>query len=290
MNRTRSSALALLSCLCACLRPNPAFDPEAGDEAGEGQSTVVSAGESSGASSAPVTGEASSGAPGTSGGTSTSSGGTSTSSGGTSTSSAEVTGDPTSSDSTGGGGGGAKPGTYEVPASIGTCVFVGVMDYPVHGGPDECRGDADSINNSALGGLMMIDVKVDDAAGMSRPAHPYLRFDVPAEFAGLKVTAATLHVQVADNVTDLPQSGELWWSEPFDAADLKVQAPKLVALIAADKGEVQPDEWLQWSIAPEQVMAGEPLFFGLRPTHDKGVMLRGGTTMPGFPYLELELQ
>lgn len=266
MNRTRSSALALLTGICACLRPNPAFDLEAGDDAGEGLTTVVSAGEASGASSTPVTGEASSGVPGTSGETSTSSAETST------------------------GGGGAKPGTYEVPASIGTCVFVGVMDYPAHGGPDECRGDADSINNSALGGLMMLDVQVDDNAGMSRPAHPYLRFDVPAEFAGLKVTAATLHVQVADNVTDLPQSGELWWSEPFDEAVLKSEAPKLVALIAADKGEVQPDEWLTWSLPPHQVLAGQPLFFGLRPTNNKGVMLRGGTTMPGFPYLELDLQ
>jgi hypothetical protein len=280
VNLTRSSALALLSSVCACLRPNPAFDLEAGDDASEGLTTVVSAGGSSGASS--MTGEASSGAPDTSGGAPTSSSGTSTSD-------AEVTGDPlTGGDSTGGGA--AKPGTYEVPASIGSCVFVGVMDFPVHGGPDECRADADAINNSALSGLMMLDVQVDDNAGMSRPAHPYLRFDVPAEFSGLMVTAATLHIQVADNVTDLPQSGELWSSEPFDEAVLNMKAPKLIALIAADKGEVQPDEWLTWSLDPEQVMAGKPLFFGLQPTHNKGVMLRGGTTTPGSPYLELDLQ
>jgi hypothetical protein len=296
VNRTCSSLLALLTCICACLRPNPAFDPDAGDDAGPGLTTVVSAGESTAASSAPATGETSSGSS-TSGVAPTSSGVAPTSTGvGTSTSGMATTGEPVTSgpDSTSSsgstGGPSVAPGTYEVPASLGTCVFAAVRKVPIHGGPDQCSVDADTINNSELIGLMMIDVQVDNAAGMSRPARPYLRFDVPDEFAGLTVVSATLHVQVADNVTDLPQSGELWWSEPFDAQLLKTTAPKLVSLIAPDKGEVQPDEWLTWSLDPGQVMAGQPLFFGLLPTHNKGVILRGGTTTPGFPYLEVELQ
>jgi hypothetical protein len=290
VNRTRSSLLALITCTCACLRPNPAFDPDAGDDAGPGPTTVVSAGESTAASSAPATGETSSGSS-TSGVAPTSSGVAPTSSGETSTSGEPLTSGPDSSSSSGSTGGpSVAPGTYEVPASIGTCVFAAVRNVPIHGGPEACSVDADTINNSELIGLMMIDVQVDNAAGMSRPARPYLRFDVPDEFAGLSVVAATLHVQVADNVTDLPQSGELWWSEPFDAQVLQSEAPKLLGLIAPDKGEVQPDEWLTWPLDPKQVMAGEPLFFGLLPTHNKGVMLRGGATMPGFPYLEIELQ
>lgn len=288
MDRSRLRILVLLALgVSACLRPNPAFDAEATD-AGPGAtswSSATSSGGGSPTSSGAATGEGSS-TSGTSAGVQTSTAATSgvgATSDGTTTGSVDTS---TSGSSTGG----AAPGTYEVPASIGTCVFVASAATPAHGGPDECSGDADLINDSALAGLMMVDVNVNDMAGKNRPAHPYLRFDVPAEFAGLNVASATLHVQVADNVMSLPQSGELWRSQPFDGDDLTMNAPLLVELLAADQGEVQPDQWLSWSIPPALVTAGVPLFFGLRPTHDKGVMLRGAATVPGAPYLQLELQ
>lgn len=282
----------------SCLRPNPAFDD------GRDASTVHDVGLASGTDGLLPTSTASADASGlvtSGGGDSTMQAGGSTFAGEVSTSGGPTNGDSTNGESTngestnggstaGGSTDGASPGIYDVPAAIGTCVFVAVEDYPFHGGPDECSGDANAINATALGGLMMVDIQVNDGPGQTRPAVPYLRFDVPKELAGLTLLSATLHVQVADGVTDLPQSGTVWLSVPFSDETLKTVAPTLVESIAADKGEVQPDEWLSWQIDPGLITLGQPLHLALKPTHDKGVILRGATTAPGAPHLTLEVE
>ncbi len=278
--RSLLASLTALSCACGL---NPAFNSPTEGEAGP--IPASSTGGESEASVTLITGSSSSGDPTTSAGDTTTGGpGTTTTTGGSGT-----TGSPETTTS-GESSGGALPGVYEVPASIGTCVFVANDVHPFHGGPDECSGDADAINNTELAGLMMVDVQVNDAAGQTRPAVPVLRFDIPGELAGLTVAAVTLHVQVSDGVTSLPQSGEVWQSEPFDAMSLTMSAPALSTFVAPDKGEVQPDDWLAWELAPGLISAGAPLHLALKPTHDKGVILRGATTAESAPYLTLEMQ
>ena len=268
----------------SCIRPNPAFNFDAeggaGSEAASATATSLDAVTTS-STSADATGAVTTGDVDTS--TMSADGTTLASEASTSGTSA---GGSSGSESSGGG----APGTYDVPAVIGTCVFPAVDAAPTHGGPDECSGDADAINNTELDGLMMVDVQVNDTAGMTRPAVPYLRFDVPEGLAGLTVVFATLHVQVSDGVTFLPQSGELWLSANFTAETLESEAPALVELIAADMGEVQPDDWLAWPIEPGLVAPGQPLHLALKPTHDKGVILRGANTAFGAPYLTIEVE
>lgn len=283
VNRLSPSLLTLLaSFACACLVPNPAFDPAAGSGTGGGSSATSEADSgtstttTSSGTDAPTTAGSSTGAPITSepttGVADTSSGSSGTSTSGT-----------TSSGSSGMG----MPKVSLVMATIGTCVFPAVRAHPFHGGPGECSGDADLINNTGLTGLMMVDVQVNDMAGKTRPAVPVLRFDLPAEgLEGLTLVTATLHVQVSDGVMFLPQSGEVWRASPFTVDSLNVEAPTLVEFLAADKGEVQPDEVLTWDLDPASIVPGQPLFVALKPTHDKGVVLRGATT-PGAPYLTL---
>lgn len=238
----RPSLLALpVSFACACLVLNPAFDPAAGSgtggdasatsEADPGTSTTTT----SSGTDAPTTAGSSTGAPTTSESTSGVAG---TSSG----SSGMSTFDPSGTTS-GGSSGTGMPKALLVPATIGTCVFPAVPAHPFHGGSDECSGDADLINNTGLTGLMMVDVQVNDMAGKMRPAVPVLRFDLSAEgLEGLTLVSATLQVQVSDGVMFLPQSGEVWRASPFTVDSLNVEAPAFVEFLAADKGEVQPDE------------------------------------------------
>ncbi|MCA9657612.1 MAG: hypothetical protein KC486_04665 [Myxococcales bacterium] len=265
-------ALALAA-ISGCVVDNPAFD-EATTTASQGASSQSST--SAEATSASATSDASTGAETTGAETS-------------------LTGDPTttadpSASTTSTTTGGAEPGVYDIPAAIGTCVFLATQEVPNHGPPAECTADADAINNSGLAGLMMIDVNVNNAAGKQRPAHPFLRFDVPAALAGLTLTAAELHVQVADNVTDLPQTGEVWLAAPFDAVSLESSAPERTLLLAGDQGEVFPNDWIVWQLPPGQLNVPGAVYIGLEPTHDKGVMLRGATTDPGPPLLRLTLE
>jgi len=276
----------------SCLLPNPAFDPDAASvtstDPGSATATsldVVTATSMSADATGAVTtgtGDSSTAADGSTVAVDASTSGTS--SGGTSS------GGSSGGESSSGESSGGSPGTYDVPAAIGTCVFRAVDATPLHGGPDECSGDADAINATDLDGLMMVDVYVNNMAGMTRPAIPYLRFDLPDALVGLTVVSATLHVQVADGVTDLPQSGELWLSAAFTAETLEIEAPTLLELIADDMGEVQPDDWLTWPIDPALVALDEPLHLALNPTHDKGVILRGATTADSAPYLTLEVE
>ncbi len=286
--------LVLLASLAgpSCLRPNPAFDPDA--EGGPG--TVADPGSTNGTGGSIATDSADASGMVTTGSTSTTQPDGSTFAGEASTGGQPTggvsSGDASSGDASSGdaSSGDVVPGIYDIPATIGTCVFAAVAENPLHGGPDECSGDADAINDTRLGGLMMVDVFVDDVPGGNRPAVPYMRFDLPKELVGLTVVHVTLHVQVADGVTNLPQSGELWLSAPFSEDSLKAEDPTLVEYIAADKGEVQPDEWLSWQLDPGLVVLGEPLHLALKPTHNKGVILRGASTAAGAPYLTLEVE
>lgn len=267
----------------ACLALNPAFD---GADAGTGStsevdpgtnSTTTSSGTDPTTTAAPST-EALTSGEATAGETTADVVETSSMSSGT----------PMSGTTSGGSSGAPMAMELSVAASIGTCVFPAAPGVPFHGGPAECSGDADQINNTALTGLMMVDVQVNDVIGKMRPAVPVLRFDVPAGgLDGLTLVSATLHVQVSDGVTFLPQSGELWRVSPFTVESLNIEAPAPLQLLAADKGEVQPDELLTWELAPASIKPGQPLFFALKPTHDKGVLLRGASTNPGAPYLSL---
>ncbi len=266
----------------SCLLPNPAFNPDAGSvtSTDPGSATATSLDVVTATSmSADATGVVTTG-----------SGDSSTTADGSTLAADASTSGTSSGESSGGESSGGSPGTYDVPAAIGTCVFPAVDATPLHGGPDECSGDADAINATDLDGLMMVDVYVNNMAGMTRPAVPYLRFDLPDALVGLTVVSATLHVQVADGVTDLPQSGELWLSAAFTAETLEIEAPTLVEFIAADIGEVQPDAWLTWPIDPGLVALDEPLHLALNPTHDKGVILRGATTADSAPYLTIEVE
>ena len=293
VKRTRAPLLVLLAAApVACLGLNPAFDGNA-DDAGASAASGASAAETSAAptGSTTATATASTGAPGSTSDASTSGVQATTSDGSsaaatTTMQSPDMGAGSTSSGSTGD----VISGMFELPAVVGACVFVGIGGAPEHGGPGECSLDADTINDTALTGLMMVDVEVKNMAGKMRPARPYLRFDIPDKYAGATVTAATLYVQVADGVTMLPQSGELWLTEPFAAADLDVKAPTLTQLLVPDHGEVQPDQWIAWVLPPALVEPGESLYLALQPTHDKGVMLRGASTEPGAPYLEVTLQ
>ena len=291
VKRTRAPLLVLLAATpVACLGPNPAFDVNA-DDAGASAASGASVGETSAApTSSTAAATTSTGSSGSTSEASTSGVQASTGDGSTAASTTMRAPDMGATSASSGSTGDVISGMFELPAVAGACVFVGIAGSPEHGGPGECSLDADAINKTALTGLMMVDVEVKNVAGKMRPARPYLRFDIPDKYAGGTVTAATLYVQVADGVTMLPQSGELWLTEPFAAADLDVKAPTLTQLLVPDHGEVQPDQWIAWVLPPALVEPGESLYLALQPTHDKGVMLRGASTEPGAPYLEVVLQ
>lgn len=271
----------LLATPCAalasgCLYLNPAYDSPA---TGSAASTGSSAGEVSG-DGVTTTGVT------TGGSTVASSSGEATTQGPTTT--APGSGSETTTTTTGTDG--TAPGVYTVAPTVATCVLVATPNVP-HGGPALCSANADVQNGTELTGLMMIDIAVNLGDGMGRPARSYIRFDVPAEFAGLTVAAATLHVRVADGPPpELPQSGELVLTAGFDGASLELEAPATVLALHPDMGDVVPSQWLHWSIPPEHVLAGAPLTLGLLPTDDFGVELCGAATEGCAPYLELELQ
>lgn len=260
---------------CGCLTLNPAYDePTGGHAAGDGSST-------GGLATGPATGAT------TAAGTSSTAATTGVGSGAASTG---VTTTATTTGAATTGSGGVEPGIHTVPPTVATCVLVATMNAP-HGGPAICSANADAQNGTALTGLMMIDIAVNLLDGMGRPAHSYMRFDIPAEFAGLTVAGARLYVQVADGPPpDLPQSGVLVLTDAFDAASLERAAPATASQLAADMGAAMASQWLEWPIPPEHVVAGQPLFLGLMPTDDMGVEIRGASTSPGAPYLELDLQ
>ena len=203
------------------------------------------------------------------------------------TSTSGVTGDGTS-DSTSGG---PAPGMVSVPAAVATCVLLPAGPAP-YAGPATCSGNATAQNGTALTGLMMIDTMVKNDGGANRRAEAYLRFDIPGEYAGLTVAAATLTVQVADGPDDVPggPGGVLVLTEAFDGGTLSVGAPAQVMQLVGDIGDVTASQLVMWSIPTALVVPGQPLFLGLLPTGNDGTMYRGATTDPGPPVLELVLQ
>lgn len=183
------------------------------------------------------------------------------------------------------------PGAYTVAATLATCVFLPEDEAP-YAGPAVCNANAVAQNETALADLMMIDVEVANLDGDDRPAHAYLRFDVPAEFAALTVVDATLRLQIADGPDDIPnseQSGELVRTAAFDAVTLETGAPAVVEPLHDDLGDTATDQEVTWSLRADLVVPGQPLFLGLLPTRNDGVLYRG-TTAPGAPTLELVLQ
>ncbi len=128
--------------------------------------------------------------------------------------------------------------------------------------------------------------------GQSRPSHSFIRFDIPAELAGLTVASATLRVQVADGLGDLangPQSGELVLTGPFDVDSLNAAAPPSLQPLAGDMGWVDIGQWVTWAVPLDLVVPGQPLFLGLLPTANDGVFYRGAATRPGAPVLDLSM-
>ena len=139
---------------------------------------------------------------------------------------------------------------------------------------------------------MAIDTEVKNLDGQSRPSHSFIRFDIPAELAGLTVASATLRVQVADGLGDLangPQSGELVLTGPFDVDSLNAAAPPSLQPLAGDMGWVDIGQWVTWAVPLDLVVPGQPLFLGLLPTANDGVFYRGAATRPGAPVLDLSM-
>lgn len=276
----RSRSLLVWVASSGCLLPNPGYGVD--DAASTGASTGAT-NVSGDASTQPVTGGATSGA-GTDGG-STSGGSTS---GATGSSGATTTDDP----SVGGTSTtGVAPGEYAIQSTVAACVLLPAGQAPFAGSA-VCSANASQQNATALTGLLMVDTSVVNLDGMGRPAHSYLRFDVPAEFGGATIVSATLELQVADGQDDLPngpQSGVLVLTDVFDAASLESAAPPPLQMLADDKGYVGIDEVITWSIIPALVQPGQPLLLGLLPTNDNGIFYRGPTN-PGAPLLRLVLQ
>lgn len=271
-----------------CLLLNPAFDP--GDSTATGGASSAGSTDSTGAAATgalPTTsadgttsGAAATGAEGTtSGAAATESGG---SSGSTTTSSGATTSpDATTDTSTTG-----MPVALRVDASIATCVLAAKDGVP-HGDPATCTAIAVQLSDG-YAGVMMVDTQVTSLDGMSRPAHSYLRFEIP-ELAG-PVALATLHVQMAPQVTELKQTGQLARTEPFDDTTLTTASPLPVEPLALDMGPVTPNQWLSWNIPVGLIQANTPLYLGLLPSNTFGVELRGKASPDGTPYLELQVQ
>lgn len=276
----------------ACLVRNPEFGPDGAGSSGgvaTGLASDASAADTGSVSTSPgttaatsSTGEAGSLSDGGSTSIGATTGATEPASGSTD---AATTGDASSSTS------GAQPGEYEVQPTVATCVMLAAGPAPF-AGPAVCSANASNQNATTLTGLMMIDTGVMNLDGMNRPAHSYLRFDVPAELSGLTVASATLTIQVADGPDDLPngpQSGVLVRTDLFDAGSLEGAAPATFETLAGDQGFVDTNETVTWSIPTHLVVPGQPLLLGLLPTANEGVIYRGATT-PGAPVLRLVMQ
>lgn len=281
----RGRSLLMLVASSACLLRNPDFgadsDATADTPTATTAATTGTASGSGDASTLPGTGGATTGS-GTDGGSASATSAASATTG-IGTSGEATTGDGTTAP-------GVPPGTYEIQPTVAACVL---LPYGApHAGPSVCSANATQQNGTALTGLLMIDTSVMSLDGMGRPAHTYLRFDVPAEFSGATIVSATLTLQVADGPDDYPngpQSGVLILTEAFDAASLESSAPQLQVTLADDKGFVGTNEVVTWSLDLPFVQPGQPLYLGLLPTDDDGVFYRGATN-PGAPVLTLVVQ
>lgn len=276
----------------ACLLKNPDFGvDDATTTAATTAVTTAAASGSAGASTAPGTGGATTGAGSDAG--SASDAGTTAATAATSTS-AETGVDSSGAAATGGdttSTTGAPPGEYALQPTVAACVMLPADNAPF-AGPAVCSANATAQNGTALSGLIMIDTSVVNLDGAGRPAHSYLRFDVPENFGGATIVSATLRVQVADGPDDLPngpQSGVLVRTEAFDAATLAASWPQTIETLAGDQGFVATDQIVTWSIDTALVQPGQPLLLGLLPTDTDGVFYRGATT-PGAPVLTVVLQ
>jgi len=158
-----------------------------------------------------------------------------------------------------------------VVASLATCVLLPFFPLP-YVGPLDCEIAAEFNDKVDEVGVMILDTAFFPAG--SRSSRIYIRFEIPVAPVDRVLTSATLTLQAsASPDAGAPWSGELFLSDPFDAAGLKVFAPAGIVL-TEDPGPSVPDQPSNWQIPPVAVVPNQPLYLGLGPLGTDGVLFR----------------
>lgn len=169
----------------------------------------------------------------------------------------------------------SEPGTVELPATLATCALLTAGPAP-HAGPSVCEAIADVQGEEATG-LMLLDAAVSFNGGGERPAHVFLRFDVPAELGERPLVAATLTMLVDDSLAASGlYAGSVHASDPFDLASLEFAAPAQGAPLADSSDLPLTNSVVAWSLDPALLTPGAALHLRLAPQDDDGVLYLGG--------------
>ncbi len=273
----RIAVLLVPLAAAACTQENPGFVVVGEDETGAGSTAaLVSAtsgggpGSSSGGEGESA-GDASTAAVLTTGDGATGDGPGSSESGGESGSSESGSG--------GSSGGDGEPGSLEVPATLASCALLSAGPA-LHAGPTICEAIAD-IQGAKPTGLMLLDSAVSYNGGGERPAHVFLRFDVPAALADKELVAVSLALQVDDSLAASSRAaGSVHLSADFDLVALEFTAPALGVPLAVSEDVPQAGSVVSWEIDPSLVVPGAALFLRIAPDSDDGVLYLGGAAPP----------
>ena len=128
---------------------------------------------------------------------------------------------------------------------------------------------------------MLLDSAVSYNGGGERPAHVFLRFDVPAALADKEVASVSLALQVDDSLAASSRvAGSVHQSPDFDLVALEFTAPELGAALAVSEDVPQAGSVVTWELDPSLVVPGAPLFLRIAPESDDGVLYLGGDAPP----------
>lgn len=277
----RVASLLVPLAAAACTQANPWFllagEDETGADSGAGPGSTTS-GEGPGSSSkgeGEGAGEASTAAVLTTWGDATSDVSTS----GGSTGSESGSSESGSGESGSGESDSGEPGSVEVPATLASCALLSAGPA-LHAGPTICEAIAD-IQGAKPSGLMLLDSAVSYNGGGERPAHVFLRFDVPAALADKEVASVSLALQVDDSLAASSRvAGSVHQSPDFDLVALEFTAPELGAALAVSEDVPQAGSVVTWELDPSLVVPGAPLFLRIAPESDDGVLYLGGDAPP----------
>ena len=207
---------------------------------------------------------------------------TSTSEPGTTTGDIGSTGDTSTGDLP------LEPVVEIVVASLATCVL---LNFNLLGylGPIECETLTEKYDQVDEIGVMILDKSFFVAGG--RESRVYIRFEIPAAPADKVLTSATLSVQVSANLdAGAAWSGDLYFSDPFDADSLKLYAPGGI-LLAPDPSPAIPGQASIWQIPVDAIGSDQPLYLGIGALSQDGAAFRSTrASAEQHPRLELTYQ
>ena len=140
----------------------------------------------------------------------------------------------------------------EFEASIVSCVDENTLD------PEQCLDDA----------TFTVDL-FDEGVGAAKVG--FIRFDLPEDVLDRTVLDASLFLTMFAG--SAAESGEIWQTDTFVAADLTSALPPTVGdfPLAPTILDVTPPEELEFELSADVVQSSDPFCMAVVPTHTNGV-------------------